>query len=191
MKDESPGRRAASYWFIDGLPDIVLGLTLFVFGATGFLWRIYAPHPWAYDLCLMFTGFLLFFWKGRGIVDFLKSRVTYPRTGYAQPPAESERPDTLTILSLRMLVLAVTLYAVNRKGSVRSRGGRHSFWRLRHWCLCGSRCRRCFSRCCRCCWSAGGWPGRAPARWSDTCGRTHERHAPPASGTLPTGSSDP
>ena len=31
----SPGRRAAAYWFADGLPDIALGTTLLVFGSAG------------------------------------------------------------------------------------------------------------------------------------------------------------
>jgi hypothetical protein len=96
----TPGRRAAAYWFVDGLPDIVFGLTLLVFGAAGILWRIYAPHPWVYDLWLMLAGFGLFYWKERAALDFLKSHVTYPRTGYAQPPDEASPPALLTSLSL-------------------------------------------------------------------------------------------
>jgi hypothetical protein len=104
MKDESAGRRAAAYWFADGLPDIVFGLMLLLFAATGFLWQMYAPHARAYDLWLMVIPFGLFYWQGRAVLDFLKSRVTYPRTGYVQPPEEDERPvispPALIILSL-------------------------------------------------------------------------------------------
>ena len=100
MKDESPGRRAAAYWFADGLPDIVLGLTLLIAGTAGFLWRIYSPHHWAYDFCLVGGGIMLFLWKERAILDFLKSRVTYPRTGYVQPPEQSEPSVNLISLSL-------------------------------------------------------------------------------------------
>ena len=33
----SYGRRAASYWFADGLPEIVFGLALIVFATLAFL----------------------------------------------------------------------------------------------------------------------------------------------------------
>jgi hypothetical protein len=101
MKDNSPGRRAAAYWFVDGLPDILFGTTLLIFGAAGVLWQIYAPHPWVYDLWLMLVGFGLFYWKERAVLDFLKSHVTYPRTGYTQPPDEAPPPSVITSLSLR------------------------------------------------------------------------------------------
>jgi hypothetical protein len=100
MRDNSPGRRAAAYWFVDGLADIVLGLVLFILGGAGFLWRIYAPHPWIYDLGLVGGGIILFLWKERALLDFLKSRVTYPRTGYAEPPSQFEPSPSLVTLSL-------------------------------------------------------------------------------------------
>jgi hypothetical protein len=100
MKDDSPGRRAAAYWFADGLPDIVFGLMLLVFATAGFLWQIYAPHSLALDLFLMAGGFGLFYWQERAVLGFLKSRVTYPRTGYAQPPDEAPISSGLTTLSL-------------------------------------------------------------------------------------------
>jgi hypothetical protein len=100
VKDDSPGRRAAAYWFADGLPDIVFGTTLIIFGAAGALWQIFAPHHWVYDLCLMLAGFGLFYWKESAVLNFLKSHVTYPRTGYVQPPDEAPAPAVLISLSL-------------------------------------------------------------------------------------------
>jgi hypothetical protein len=97
----SPGRRAASYWFVDGLPDLMFGLALILFGTAGLLWRMYAPHPWnRFYFVLIAGGFMLLFWKGRETLDFLKSRVTYPRTGYAQPPEEPPTRDKLITLSI-------------------------------------------------------------------------------------------
>ena len=32
---ESPGRRAAAYWFVDGLPEIAFGFALLTFGLFG------------------------------------------------------------------------------------------------------------------------------------------------------------
>jgi hypothetical protein len=87
----SPGRRAASYWFIDGLPEILLALTLGIVAIVGLLWRLYAPAParGIYFLIVV-TGFLLYLLAERRILDFLKSHLTYPRTGYVQPPEEKE-----------------------------------------------------------------------------------------------------
>lgn len=77
-------------------------LALLIFGASGFLWRIYAPNPWDEVLFRGDTGgFILLSWKGREVLDFLKSHVTYARTGYVQSPEESATPQTLITLSLR------------------------------------------------------------------------------------------
>ena len=98
----SPGRRAASYWFVDGLPDIVLGATLLAFGAMEVWWCSHMPKP-ATRLSFLFTaaGFCLFFWKGRALIDVLKSWLTYPRTGYVQPPVELAKCYAPTVLSLK------------------------------------------------------------------------------------------
>ena len=105
MPIASPGRRAASYWFVDGLPDILLGMTLLIFGGVGLWWGIHlsksATQP---DFFLIAAGVLLLYWKERGILDFLKSRLTYPRSGYVRPPedlSEIGLPNTLTALSLK------------------------------------------------------------------------------------------
>jgi hypothetical protein len=99
----SYGRRAASYWFADGLPEILFGLALVIMAALAFLWRMYAPKPWRdFDWTTVAVGFLLYYLMERRVLDFLKSRVTYPRTGYVQPPEELEgRVQPLTTLSLR------------------------------------------------------------------------------------------
>lgn len=109
MKDNSAtqhasyGRRAASYWFCDGLPEILFGTALVIMAALAFLWRIYAPKPWIwFDWVIVAAGFILYYLVERRVLDFLKSRVTYPRTGYVQPPEEvPRRVQTLTTLSLR------------------------------------------------------------------------------------------
>ena len=98
----SPGQRAASYWFVDGLPEIVYGLALLMIGASALLWRIYAPNPWMkFYFVFVAVGNIFLFWKGSEVLDFVKSHVTYPRTGYVQPPEESASPEPLITLSLR------------------------------------------------------------------------------------------
>ncbi len=105
MKDASVsyGRRAAAYWFADGLPEILSGLALVITAAMAFTWRIYAPKsPEEFDRLIVLAGLILYFLVERRVLDFLKSHVTYPRTGYVQPPEESQlRVQTLTVLSLR------------------------------------------------------------------------------------------
>ena len=97
------GRRAASYWFVDGLPEILFGLALVIMAALSFLWRMYTPKPWReFDWMIVCVGFTLYFLTERNVLDFLKSQVTYPRTGYVQPPEEQDwSQPTLTTLSLR------------------------------------------------------------------------------------------
>jgi hypothetical protein len=58
------------------------------------------------DLYFLEAGLILLFWKGREILVFLKSRVTYPRTGYVQPPLDIPdmliaKPSSLISLSLK------------------------------------------------------------------------------------------
>jgi len=81
------GRRAAAYWFEDGLPEIVLGVALILLGVGGVLSRLYLAGNWklfvgaAAAACLV--TFLLLYPK---VLDLLKARITYPRTGYVHPP---------------------------------------------------------------------------------------------------------
>lgn len=98
--DQSPGRRAAAYWFSDGLPDIVLGMMVLVVSLWALIWQILAPHRGIFDFFLTTTAFLLFYWKERAVLDWLKSRSTYPRTGYVRPPDEAVPTAGLTVLSL-------------------------------------------------------------------------------------------
>jgi hypothetical protein len=105
-KTTSYGRRAASYWFVDGLPELLLGLTLIVMAGVAFLFFMKKPGPWngpwrALDILAIYAVFILYLFSERGVLDFLKAHFTYPRTGYVQPPEEKEwRVETLTTLSL-------------------------------------------------------------------------------------------
>jgi len=127
MKDQSPARRAAAYWYADGLPDLIFGATLLLFATGGLLWQVFAPHQHALDLYLMSIGFALHFWKERDVLDFLKSRMTYPRTGYAQPPEEGPvnqrgslislnirpaRPSERNVTSFRARTVAVVFWVI-------------------------------------------------------------------------------
>ncbi len=90
----SPALRAAAYWFIDGLPEIVAGLVMALSGGIGLVLWVAGLNP-----LFAFLG-LAVLWKDRSIVDFLKARLTYPRTGYVKPPMNSDElpPQMLTSL---------------------------------------------------------------------------------------------
>ena len=97
-KSASHALRAAAYWFIDGLPEIVSGGVMVLCGGIGLaLWA--AGLRGLYPL-LGFPGLLLL-WKDRDAIEFLKARLTYPRTGYVRPPVESgdEPPRTIGTLA--------------------------------------------------------------------------------------------
>lgn len=87
---DSPGRRAAAYWFADGLPEIAFGFALFILGALGIAWGV--PHwrnGWmGMGFVLAELLLLVMLVMHRRILDALKARITYPRTGYVRPPAD-------------------------------------------------------------------------------------------------------
>ncbi len=104
--DSSPGRRAASYWFIDGLPEIISGLALALLGALWicFEWTRSLPwieRVWSFVAMLLLLT-VLFGWE-RNIVQYIKARLTYPRTGYVRPPVplgKALRSETIVTLGL-------------------------------------------------------------------------------------------
>ena len=99
MKDklpESAGSRAAAYWFIDGFQEMITGGAFFLFGTVAIWYEWYKPqHPdlWVKGALvaavLIFFLLVLFAWDRR-VLLFLKSWVTFPRTGYVRPPVMLE-----------------------------------------------------------------------------------------------------
>ncbi len=110
MKDQAildtPGRRAAAYWFADGLPEIVVGLGFATLGGVALWFHHFAARTWKVrtlvlliQMCLLGAVFVY----DRAITLFLKSRLTFPRTGYVRPPAHLEdinRRETVISLGL-------------------------------------------------------------------------------------------
>lgn len=80
---EQARSRARSYWRTDGIPPLVRGFQAMCW-AAGIYMLGYSPH----------SGFWLnlVFWLAicldRGVILSLKSRITYPRTGYVAPPPQ-------------------------------------------------------------------------------------------------------
>jgi hypothetical protein len=88
----TPGQRAAVYWFIDGLPLVVSGSLFVIWGVLG-IWGTLQPRM--RGLAGLFGFTVVFFGAvcpgfDRFITEFLKARVTYPRTGYVRRPVDVE-----------------------------------------------------------------------------------------------------
>jgi hypothetical protein len=94
-------QRAWRYWFADGLPTLIAGL-------CGFLWgfsMLYSGQPpeTPLSVAVSFAAFGLYgavLLRHREIVEWLKARITYPRTGYVRLPIPSENTTRLTLLAL-------------------------------------------------------------------------------------------
>ena len=107
MFPDTPGRRAAAYWFIDGLPEIVAGIGIAGLGGGAAWFGQIRPHSWSDRTAFVVLGLIslmVVFVYGRSISLFLKSRVTFPRTGYVRPPSDWEKVSRQeTILSLGLV----------------------------------------------------------------------------------------
>jgi hypothetical protein len=105
VQTASYGRRAAVYWSVDGLPEIRRGLVFIVLTGSACLWQVYAHKRIGSYYLVIFGGLALYFFLlERVVLDFLKSRITYPRTGYVQPPDAlwgGRQAQDLAPLSLR------------------------------------------------------------------------------------------
>jgi hypothetical protein len=76
--------RAWNYWFDDGLPTLVGGFGCFVFGLSFVFDR---PPLFRLLLAAPYGVILL---RNRSIIEWLKTKLTYPRTGYVTPPYSSQ-----------------------------------------------------------------------------------------------------
>lgn len=112
-------RRARSYWDIDGLATIAQAVAVLISGL--WFWYMNASGAWGRDqtnvaamVCLV--GILLDTIRKPGIILWLKTKVTYPRTGYVAPPAQQvsmrERGFRLSDLGLLCLFMALWMVAL-------------------------------------------------------------------------------
>lgn len=76
--------RAWRTWEADGLPQMTLGTAILVEG-VGIIWGNHT-HLRLLPILLILLGMAILIFK-RKIINWLKSNITYPRTGYAKPPS--------------------------------------------------------------------------------------------------------
>lgn len=99
-------RRAWNYWFVDGLPNLLAGI-LCILLAIVFLLLSGPPHNRSpLVIVFVFVAFGIYFivfFRFRQTLEWLKKRITYPRTGYIAAPyfANTSAPSAdLVMLNL-------------------------------------------------------------------------------------------
>jgi len=139
MTDLSPTptaeSRAREYWFGDGLPALITGTTCLLGAAFFAFYHNSKFSPFTISACIVFLAlYAVAFMAQSKIIDWLKSRITYPRTGFAhfpqyfeevmldppeiisispqaamaKSPVEIEQPRPYTLLRLIPVILVVT-----------------------------------------------------------------------------------
>src|SRR5215831_3163643 len=93
-------QRAGDYWERDGLPAIALAVICL---GSGF-WLYWRPRSYSFQLNLLFTSLWIFILlsffhfvvrRNSSVMNWMKARITYPRTGYVALPSESYAKEKL------------------------------------------------------------------------------------------------
>jgi len=94
-------RRARDYWDIDGLPALLAGAATVSFGVLLLPTDNHLPGWWGAGLTLGVVA-VYFFAESKRALEWLKSRITYPRTGYVAPPQAGPDAElhSYTIISI-------------------------------------------------------------------------------------------
>jgi hypothetical protein len=79
-------QQAWRYWFVDGLTHLLLGIAILSISIC----TLYPPRPRAFWQLAIWAAILTLYMalmlRQRQIVEWLKTKITYPRTGYVQSP---------------------------------------------------------------------------------------------------------
>jgi hypothetical protein len=104
--------RARDYWDIDGLPALLAGATTVLLGAV---W-LYTRDQSVWGL-LLFWAFFSPLLESKKTLEWLKSRITYRRTGYVAPPKKAaySKRDPYTIISITKELVAPIEGRASRK----------------------------------------------------------------------------
>jgi len=111
-------RRARSYWEIDGLAVVIQAVAVLLAGL--WFWYMNASGAWgrrqtdlAAIVCIV--AVILDTIRKRAVIQWLKAKITYPRTGYVAPPApqlSSPLDRGFKFDDLGVICLLIALWAV-------------------------------------------------------------------------------
>ena len=96
-------RRSWAYWFVDGLPQLLIGVSSLLFG---FYFITSGNRHTSHTASILgLVGFLIYLFllvRGTQILEWLKERITYPRTGYAASPYFAEKSNLACVAELNL-----------------------------------------------------------------------------------------
>ena len=108
-------KKAIQYWFIDGLAELAAGLVGFFLAVLFWVWQDVFTWRWSLPVILV-AAFTVSFGL-RLIIQRIKERTTYPRTGYVSPFSGLESKWSVVILIAFSLVMLGLNYFFSTKGS--------------------------------------------------------------------------
>jgi hypothetical protein len=98
-------RRSWTYWFDDGLPNLVAGVACMLIGFALLGAQARPRNPLVIALAaLAFVLYGVVFFRMKQVIEWLKARITYPRTGYTATPYFADHQDALPV-DLTMLTM--------------------------------------------------------------------------------------
>jgi hypothetical protein len=104
-------QRTKQYWNIDGIAELVVGAIFVVLGAYFLIQSVLPPQSLLSNLL---TGLFVLLILGSGflggrVIDWIKTRITYPRTGYIAP---SKNHKHRWIAALMAILIAAVVSAL-------------------------------------------------------------------------------
>lgn len=77
-------RRARNYWWADGVPQLIAGISAVILGL--YIGLVFRESPWSLIAIIPLFAFWAITFRKKKITEWLKIRVAYPRTGYIPSP---------------------------------------------------------------------------------------------------------
>lgn len=103
--------RARQYWFIDGLAEMGAGLVCLILAALYSLLQVF--FTWRWSLPVLMLAALAAAISLRLLIQRIKEKSTYPRTGYIAPPTGTEnRGLVAALVAFTILLLGLNAYLV-------------------------------------------------------------------------------
>ncbi|MDA8219080.1 MAG: hypothetical protein M0Z94_15860 [Dehalococcoidales bacterium] len=116
MNDEitKAQERASQYWFVDGLAELAAGSVSLFLAVLVLLWQVI--FMWRWSLLVIGVAGLAFSFGLRLVIQRIKERTTYVRTGYASPFSGLESKRNVVITAAFTLLLLGANYWLTTKG---------------------------------------------------------------------------
>ncbi|MBI5353061.1 MAG: hypothetical protein HZB50_10525 [Chloroflexi bacterium] len=124
MKDETSQveQRVKRYWYSDGIGELMGGGMFFLLAVYFSLQQYLGDRSLVGGM--LQAGFILFLiggvFVGRRVINIVKTRITYPRTGYVEYRTNNKNANLMRLLSfgVAMTVAMVSVFVVRRFDSI-------------------------------------------------------------------------